>query len=91
MNRLSQNVMGLSEFPDTLPLVILHFGGDIGDRSLCVQGSLIRHRCRWFRLLFENCLYGHSHQGLVMVGLLDNFLNPLKLFLAVTKDFPKSP
>jgi hypothetical protein len=51
MNRLSQNVMGLSEFPDTLPLVILHFGGDIGDRSPCVQGSLIRHRRRWFRLL----------------------------------------
>jgi hypothetical protein len=39
---------------------------------------------------FENCLYVHSHQGLVMVDLLDNFLNPLKLFLAVTNDFPKS-
>jgi hypothetical protein len=51
MNRLSQNVMGLSKFPDTLPLVILHFGGDIGDGSLCVQGSLIRRRRRWFRLL----------------------------------------
>ncbi len=34
MNRLNRNVMGLSEFPDTLPLVILHFGGDIGDGSL---------------------------------------------------------
>jgi hypothetical protein len=33
----------------------------------------------------------HSCQGLVMVDLLDNFLNPLKLFLAVTNDFPKSP
>ncbi len=40
---------------------------------------------------FENCLYVHSCQGLVMVDLLDNFLNPLKLFLAVTNDFPKSP
>jgi hypothetical protein len=43
--------MGLSEFPDTLPLVILDFGGDIGDGSLCVQGSLIRRRRRPFRLL----------------------------------------
>ncbi len=51
MNGLNQNVMGLSEFPDTLPLVILHFGGDIGDGSLCVQGSLIRRRRRRFRLL----------------------------------------
>jgi hypothetical protein len=41
--------------------------------------------------LLENCLYVHSHQGLVMVDLLDNFLNPLKLFLAVTNDFQKSP
>jgi hypothetical protein len=40
---------------------------------------------------FENCLYVHSHQGLVMLDLLDNFLNPLKLFLAMTNDFPKSP
>jgi hypothetical protein len=51
MNCLGRNVMGLSEIPDTLPLVILHFGGDIGDGSLCVQGPLIRRRCRWFRLL----------------------------------------
>jgi hypothetical protein len=29
--------MGLSEFPDTLPLVILHFGGDIGDGSLAFR------------------------------------------------------
>jgi hypothetical protein len=26
-----------------------------------------------------------------MVDLLDNFLNPLKLFLAVASDFMKSP
>ncbi len=62
MNRLSRNVMALSEFPDTL-----HFSGE------------------------ENRWYGHSHQGLVMVDLLDNFLNSLQLFLAVTNDFPKSP
>jgi hypothetical protein len=38
----------------------------------------------------ENCLYVLSHQGL-SIDLPDNFLNPLKLFLAVTNDFPKSP
>jgi hypothetical protein len=43
--------MDLSKFPDTLPLVILHFGGDIGDGSLCIQGPLIRRRRQWFRLL----------------------------------------
>jgi hypothetical protein len=40
---------------------------------------------------FENRLYVHSRQGLVMVDLLDNFLNPLQLFLAVTNDFPELP
>jgi hypothetical protein len=45
---------------------------------------------------FENRLYAHSRQGLgmvglVMLGLLDNFLNPLKLLLAVTNNFPESP
>jgi hypothetical protein len=39
----------------------------------------------------ENRLYAPSHQGLVMVDLPNNFLNPLKLFLAVTNNFPKSP
>jgi hypothetical protein len=42
MNRLSLNLMGL---------VILHFGGDIGDGSLCVQGPLIHRRRQRFRLL----------------------------------------
>jgi hypothetical protein len=28
-------------------------------------------------LLFEDCWYRHSCQGLVMMDLLDNFLNPL--------------
>jgi hypothetical protein len=40
--------MGLSEFPDTLVLVILHFGGHIGDGSLCDEISLIRRRCYRF-------------------------------------------
>jgi hypothetical protein len=43
--------MGLSEFPDTLPSVILHFSGDIGDGSLCIQEPLIRRCRRWFRIL----------------------------------------
>ncbi len=36
-----------------------------------------------------NRLYLHSHQGLVMVNVLDNFLNLLKLFLVVASDFTK--
>ncbi len=42
-------------------------------------------------LPLDKCLFLHSHQGLVMVDLLNNFLNPLKLFLAVASDFTKSP
>jgi hypothetical protein len=38
--------MGLSEFPDILAPVILLFGGDIGDGSICGEISLIR--CRRF-------------------------------------------
>jgi hypothetical protein len=40
--------MGLSEFPDTLSPVILHFGGDIGDKSPCGEFSLIRCRCFFY-------------------------------------------
>jgi hypothetical protein len=43
--------MGLSEFPDTLLPVILHFGGDIGDRSVSGKISLI-HRFRFFYFAF---------------------------------------
>jgi hypothetical protein len=43
--------MGLSEFRDTLSLIILHFSGDIGDGSLCIEISRIRHRRRLFPLL----------------------------------------
>jgi hypothetical protein len=38
---------------------------------------------------FDNRLYFHSRQGLVMVDLLDNFLNLLQLCLAVTSHFMK--
>jgi hypothetical protein len=34
VNCFSLHVMGLSEFHDTLPPVILHFGGDIGNGNL---------------------------------------------------------
>jgi hypothetical protein len=40
--------MGLSEFSDILSPVILSFGGDIGDESLCDEISLIRRRRRHF-------------------------------------------
>jgi hypothetical protein len=46
--------MGLSEFPDILSPVILHFGGHIGDGSLCDEISLIRRRRpRFFYFLFS--------------------------------------
>jgi hypothetical protein len=81
--------MGLSEFPDILSPVILHFGGHIGDRGLCVKISLVGRR-RILYFAFDKRLYLHSRQGLVMVDLLDNFLNPLKLFMALASDFKKS-
>jgi hypothetical protein len=40
--------MGLSEFPDILSLVILHFDGDIGDGSRCDEISLICRRFFYF-------------------------------------------
>jgi hypothetical protein len=43
--------MGLSEFHDTLLLVILHFGGAICDKSPCGEFSLIR-RHRFFYFAF---------------------------------------
>jgi hypothetical protein len=46
--------MGLSEFSDILSPVILPFGGDIGDKSLCDEISLIRRRRRrFFYFLFR--------------------------------------
>jgi hypothetical protein len=46
--------MGLSEFPDILSPVILHFGGHIGGGSLCDEISLIRRRRRrFFYFLFR--------------------------------------
>jgi hypothetical protein len=46
--------MGLSELPDILSSVILHFGGHIGDGSLCDEISLIRcRRPRFFHYVFR--------------------------------------
>ncbi len=44
MNHFSQHIMGLSDFPDTLPPCILHFGSNISDGSLCVELALICYR-----------------------------------------------
>jgi hypothetical protein len=83
--------MGLSKFPDTLSLVILHFSGHISDRSICGEISLIYRRFTVSPTSpFDEPLLIHSRQGLVMVDLLDYFLNPLKLFWAVVSDFTKS-
>ncbi len=51
VNRFSGHVMCLSELALSFSPVILYFGGDIGNGSLCVENSKIcRHRC-WFPLL----------------------------------------
>jgi hypothetical protein len=70
--------MGLGKFPDTLSPVILHFSGAIGDKS----SSAVIRRCRpvSFTSPFAKRLYLPSRQGLVMLDLFNNFLNPLKLF-----------
>jgi hypothetical protein len=69
--------------------VILHFGGNIGDGSPCIEVPLV-HLCQFPLLcLFDNCLHLCSRQDLVMVDLLDNFLNNLKFFLAVESNFTK--
>jgi hypothetical protein len=81
--------MGLSEFHDTLLLIILHFSSNISDGRLWVEISLIRHPCFPSFDFFYNRLYLHSHQGLVIIGLLDNFLDPRKVFPVRGKRFCK--
>jgi hypothetical protein len=54
VNRSGRRTMGLSEFPDILSPVILHFSGDISDGSVCGEISLIRHRrCSFFYFAFR--------------------------------------
>jgi hypothetical protein len=90
VNRSGRHVKGQSKFPDILSPVILQFGGHITDGSLCDKISLIGRR-RFLYFAFDKRLYLHSRQGLVMVDFLDNFLNPLKLFMALASDFMKWP
>ncbi len=52
--------------------------------------SLIRRLSFLLLSLQLKRLYLHSRYGLVMVDLLDNFLNPLKFFMALASDFTKS-
>ncbi len=44
VNRFSRHIRGLSEFHDTLLMIILHFGGGIGDGHLRCEGV---RRGRW--------------------------------------------
>ncbi len=65
---------------------------DIGDGHLCVEVPPVYCRRCWFPLLClsDNCLHQRSGQGLVTVDILDNFLNFIKLFLALASDPMKS-
>jgi hypothetical protein len=75
----------------SFPPVILHFGSDISDESLCTELPLVRYRCRFPLLrLFSNRSNLCSFKGLVTLKIFDNFLNILKLFVAVESDFTKS-
>ncbi len=89
MNRFGTHVMGLSKFADALLPVILHFGSKIGDGSLAVR-FLLTAGAISFTSPFDKRSYLHSCQGLVMIDCLNDFLNPLKLFVAVESDFTKS-
>ncbi len=61
VNRSGRHVKGLSKFPDILLPVILQFGGQIGDRNLCVKISVIgRRRRRFLYFAFDKRLYLHS-------------------------------
>jgi hypothetical protein len=51
MNRFGRHIMGLSKFPDTLARQF-HFGGDIGNESLCSEISLIRRHCCFSNFAF---------------------------------------
>ncbi len=51
MNHFSWHASGLSEFPDTLPLVIFHLRSNVSDGSLCVELPMIRCHRRQFPLL----------------------------------------
>jgi hypothetical protein len=86
--------MGLREFPDTLLPVILRFGSDISDGSHCLEDSLSPAGATIFPsvslpLPFDNSLYLHSLQGLVIIDLRDSFLKHPKVFSGHCKQFHK--
>jgi hypothetical protein len=70
--------MGLSEFHDSLPPVILHSSSNISNESLCIEVPLICCCQLSLLSLIDNRLNLCSLQGLVAVNLVDNFLNRLK-------------
>jgi hypothetical protein len=74
------------KFPDSLPLVILHFSGNIINGSLCIEVPWISHS-RFSPLHFDNCLYLRSLQFFVTIDLIDNFLKLLKAFSDCGKQF----
>jgi hypothetical protein len=47
---------------------------------------LVHHRQFCLFCLFDNRLHLRSLQDLVVIGILENFLNLLKLFLAVASE-----
>jgi hypothetical protein len=79
VNHFIQNVMGLSEFHNTLLPIILQFGGNISAMEAFALRFLRSATTAGFSY-FDHCFYLHSHQGLFMVDLLDNFLSFLSFF-----------
>jgi hypothetical protein len=51
VNRFNQHIVSLSEFHDTLGMIILYFGGDMGDGHCRGEISLICRRGRPFSYL----------------------------------------
>jgi hypothetical protein len=51
VNRFNQHIVSLSEFHDTLAMIILYFGGDMGDGHCRGEISLICRRGRPFSYL----------------------------------------
>ncbi len=91
VNHFSRNSTGLSEFPDTLLLVILHFGGSIGDESFSVEVTLI-HRHHWFSLLHLLIIAYTVFSFLSRPchgRLLDNFLKSSTAFSECGEQFHK--
>jgi hypothetical protein len=57
-----------------------------GQKAMAIITHLAPFQSLLIRLLVKQC----THQGLGIVGLIDNFLNPLMLYLAMASVFAKS-